>query len=221
MASLAHAGTSTSIPGSVIFDEGQAIIPTPKLESRWRTKQYEKDQERYCSKGVGKILIITDDTSPLSRVPVDLYQLKMYPKTSSRCQEPADDKEIDIDVMAGRTKRELVEMKALKQISTWLRFHNFREMDVNEQQVPSGCFLFKRPEPMCPIHVAAKRGHERIIKFLLMARADPTLKTSRGRTALEIARKADVKSSHRETMEALETAERAVSVRRAIQIMGN
>jgi len=179
MASLAHAGTSTSIPGSVIFDEGQAIIPTPKLESRWRTKQYEKDQE------------------------------------------PADDKEIDIDVMAGRTKRELVEMKALKQISTWLRFHNFREMDVNEQQVPSGCFLFKRPEPMCPIHVAAKRGHERIIKFLLMARADPTLKTSRGRTALEIARKADVKSSHRETMEALETAERAVSVRRAIQIMGN
>ncbi|CAE7208166.1 unnamed protein product [Symbiodinium sp. CCMP2592] len=176
MTSLAHAGTSTSLPGSVIFDEGQAIVPTPKLEIRWRTK-YEK--------------------------------------------EPVDDEEVDIDVMAGRTKRELVQMKALKQISTWLRFHNFREMDVNEQQVPSGCFLITRPESMCPLHVAAKRGHERIIKFLLMARADPTLKTSRGRTALEIARKADVKGSHRETVEALETAEGAVSVRRAIQIMDN
>mmetsp|Transcript_53764 Transcript_53764/g.126082 ORF Transcript_53764/g.126082 Transcript_53764/m.126082 type:complete len:161 (+) Transcript_53764:85-567(+) len=160
MASLAHAGTSTSIPGSVIFDEGQ---------------------------------------------------------------EPADDKEIDIDVMAGRTKRELVEMKALKQISTWLRFHNFREMDVNEQQVPSpsGCFVFRRPECMCPLHVAAKLGHEKIVKSLLMARADPKRKTSRGRTALEIARKADVDGSHHETVEALAIAEGAVSLRRAVQIMGN
>ena len=48
MTSLAHAGTATSLPGSAIFDEDQAgppIIPTPKLESRGRTKQYEKDQE--------------------------------------------------------------------------------------------------------------------------------------------------------------------------------
>ncbi|CAE7212868.1 unnamed protein product [Symbiodinium sp. CCMP2592] len=177
MTSSAHDGTSTCLPGSVIFDEGQAMIPTPKLDSRRRTKQHEK--------------------------------------------ESVEDAEDDIDAMAGLTKRELVQMKALKQISVWLRFHNFREMDVNEQQVPSGCFLFKRPESMCPVHVAAKHGHEGIVRFLLMARADPTLKTSRGRTALEIARKADVKGSHRETVEALETAEGAVSVRRAIQIMDN
>ncbi|CAE7324833.1 unnamed protein product [Symbiodinium sp. CCMP2456] len=177
MASLAHAGTSTSIPGSVIFDEGQAIIPTPKLESRWRTKQYEKDQE------------------------------------------PVDDEEVDIDATAGLTKRELVQMKALTQISSWLRFHKFREMDVNEQQVPSGCFLFKRPESMCPIHVAAKRGHERIIKFLLLARADPKQKTSRGRTALEIAREADTEGSHREAVRTLKAAEKTVSARRAIEMM--
>ena len=91
------------------------------------------------------------------------------------------------------TKRELVQMKALVQISSWLRLYNFWDLDVNEQQVPrpSGCFLFRRPESMRPIHVAAKLGHERIVKSLLMARADPKLKTSRGRTALQIARKAD------------------------------
>ena len=46
MAVCAHAGTSTSLPGSVTFDEGHAIIPTPKLKHRWCTKRYEKDRER-------------------------------------------------------------------------------------------------------------------------------------------------------------------------------
>ena len=46
MALCAHAGTAASLPGYVMFDEGQAIIPTPKLESRWRTKEYEKDPDR-------------------------------------------------------------------------------------------------------------------------------------------------------------------------------
>ena len=107
-------------------------------------------------------------------------------------QEPDDEAEVDVDP-AGLTKRELVQMKALVQISSWLRLYNFWDLDVNEQQVPrpSGCFLFRRPESMRPIHVAAKLGHERIVKSLLMARADPKLKTSRGRTALQIARKAD------------------------------
>ncbi|CAE7208158.1 unnamed protein product [Symbiodinium sp. CCMP2592] len=179
MALCAHAGTSTSIPGCVIFDEGQAIIPAPKLESRWPTEQYEK--------------------------------------------EPVDDENVDIDWMAHLTRRERVQMKALNQISSWLHFYNFRDMDVNEKQVPSssGCFLFRRPECMCPLHVAAKLGHEKIVKSLLMARADPKRKTSRGRTALEIARKADVDGSHRETVEALAIAEGAVSLRRAMQIMGN
>ena len=44
---------------------------------------------------------------------------------------------------------------------------------------------------MRPIHVAAKLGHMRIVKSLLLARADPKQKTSRGRTAVQIARKAD------------------------------
>ncbi|OLQ00872.1 hypothetical protein AK812_SmicGene16414 [Symbiodinium microadriaticum] len=179
MALCAHAGTAASLPGYVMFDEGQAIIPTPKLESRWRTKEYEK--------------------------------------------EPVGDEEVYIDWMAHLTRRERVQMKALHQISSWLRFYNFRDMDANEQQVsiPSGCFRFRRPECTCPIHVAAKLGHETVVKSLLMARADPKRKTSRGRTALEIARKADVNGSHRETVEALEIAERAVSLRRAIEIMSN
>ncbi|CAE7604465.1 unnamed protein product [Symbiodinium sp. CCMP2456] len=118
---------------------------------------------------------------------------------------------------------ERVQMKALSQISSWQRFYNFRDMDVNEQQVPgpSRCFRLRRPESMCPIHVAAKHGHAKIVKSLLMARADPKRKTSRGRTALEIARKADVDGSHREAVEALEIAQGAVSLRRAIEIMGS
>ena len=53
MAFSAHAGTSTSIPGSVIFDEGHSFsiipapTPTPKLGRRWRTKQHEKGPERF------------------------------------------------------------------------------------------------------------------------------------------------------------------------------
>ncbi|CAE7037119.1 unnamed protein product [Symbiodinium sp. CCMP2456] len=177
MAMSAHAGTSTSLPGSVTFAD--AIIPTPTLKSRCRTKKYKKDQE------------------------------------------PHDDEEVDVESTAGLTKRELVHMKALVHISDWLRLYNFWDLDVNEQQVtsPSGCFLFRRPESMRPIHVAAKLGHERIVKCLLLARADPKTKTSRGRTALQIARKANKEGSHRETVEVLEAAETTVSVRGAIEMM--
>ena len=54
MALYAHAGTSTSIPGAVIFDEGHsfsvipAASPTPKLGRRRRRKQHEKDPERFA-----------------------------------------------------------------------------------------------------------------------------------------------------------------------------
>ncbi|CAE7224091.1 unnamed protein product [Symbiodinium sp. CCMP2592] len=189
MAFSAHAGTSTSIPGSVIFDEGHSFsiipapTPTPKLGRRRRAKQHEKGQERFPE---------LDD---------EVY-------------------EVDDEMMAGHTRRERVKMKALNHISAWLRYYSFEEMDVNELQVPSGCFLF-RPESMCAIHVAAKLGHDVIIKTLLIARADPKRKTSRGRTALQIAQKADVDGSHREALEALETADRTMSLRRAIELMSN
>ncbi|CAE7645903.1 unnamed protein product, partial [Symbiodinium necroappetens] len=149
---------------------------------------------------------------------------KRYEKNQvTKYQEPDDDEEVDFDPMTDLTKRELVHKKALVQISSWLRSYNFWDLDVNEQQVtnPSGCFLFRRPESMRPIHVAAKLGHMRIVKSLLLARADPKQKTSRGRTALQIARKADKEGSHRETVEVLEAAETTVSVPRAIELMCN
>ncbi|OLQ10098.1 hypothetical protein AK812_SmicGene6246 [Symbiodinium microadriaticum] len=63
-------------------------------------------------------------------------------------------------------------------------------------------FVFKA-EVIYPIHFAAKQGDVRLVRQLLAAGADPLQKTSRGRTALQIAKKCNRKGSHTEVEELL------------------
>ncbi|CAE7528133.1 unnamed protein product [Symbiodinium sp. CCMP2592] len=83
---------------------------------------------------------------------------------------------------AGAFKRRNLRLLRRVQLEDFLREHRFRDVDEPEQ---CGCFSFK--ERFYPIHIAARQNDNEMIRILLAAGADPSRKTSRGRTAMELA----------------------------------
>mmetsp|Transcript_27282 Transcript_27282/g.64089 ORF Transcript_27282/g.64089 Transcript_27282/m.64089 type:complete len:166 (-) Transcript_27282:207-704(-) len=87
---------------------------------------------------------------------------------------------------AGAFKRRNLRLLRRVQLEDFLREHRFRDVDEPEQ---CGCFSFK--ERFYPIHIAAQQNDNQMIRILLAAGADPSRKTSRGRTAMELAAASD------------------------------
>ncbi|CAK9009469.1 unnamed protein product [Durusdinium trenchii] len=77
-------------------------------------------------------------------------------------------------------------VKKTKKLHDFLEEHGFSE-DVNEPQKPS-CFC--RRECLYPIHVATKNGDAEVVRLLIDAGANPSQKTSKGRSTVGIAQKA-------------------------------
>ena len=90
------------------------------------------------------------------------------------------------DEKAGSFKRRNLRLVRRVQLDDFLREHRFRDVDEPEQ---CGCFSFK--ERFYPIHIAARLNDSQMIRILLAAGADPSRKSSRGRTALELAEASD------------------------------
>ena len=70
-------------------------------------------------------------------------------------------------------------------LKAFLRAHRFS--DVNEPRQAPRCLPLKKPEQLWPLHVAAQRGDAEVVRLLLKQGADPEQRTSRQRTAQEIA----------------------------------
>mmetsp|Transcript_8875 Transcript_8875/g.21040 ORF Transcript_8875/g.21040 Transcript_8875/m.21040 type:complete len:194 (-) Transcript_8875:58-639(-) len=106
-------------------------------------------------------------------------------------------------------KRQQVRQRKQQELSVFLREHRCEH--VNEPQSLSGCFGlhlgFK--EVVYPIHLAARRGDARITRLLLAEGADPSQKTSKGRTALDIA----IRHANKKVQEVLENPVQAIPVR--------
>ncbi|CAJ1423323.1 unnamed protein product, partial [Effrenium voratum] len=83
-------------------------------------------------------------------------------------------------------------------LQDFLRRHRCEH--VSEPQLASGCLRVAFKEELYPIHVAAQLGDAKAIRLLLAEGADPFQPTSRGRTALDIARQ----HAHPEVQELLE-----------------
>ncbi|OLQ13168.1 Caskin-2 [Symbiodinium microadriaticum] len=85
-------------------------------------------------------------------------------------------------------------------------------LDVLEPRTRPRCFLWSK-ELVYPIHVAAALGDAYIVRLLLKAGADLKQKTSRGRTAADIAAQEDRYGSHREVLELVRGAIKVMSLR--------
>mmetsp|Transcript_80705 Transcript_80705/g.127496 ORF Transcript_80705/g.127496 Transcript_80705/m.127496 type:complete len:155 (-) Transcript_80705:377-841(-) len=103
----------------------------------------------------------------------------------------------------GSLKRKAKEQRKVLGMKQFLEMHKFE--DVNEPQQPrSGCCFVAQREQLYPVHLAAQQGNAEVVASLLRAGADKDQLTSKGRSALQLARTADVHGSHLQVIEVLE-----------------
>mmetsp|Transcript_44617 Transcript_44617/g.83325 ORF Transcript_44617/g.83325 Transcript_44617/m.83325 type:complete len:173 (-) Transcript_44617:65-583(-) len=114
-------------------------------------------------------------------------------------------------------KRQMRKNKRQKELQAFLKKHGFSE-DVHAPKQPQGCFILRK-ESMYPIHVAAQMGNRNVVRQLLSEGAEPEQKTSKGRTALDIAQAANDGGSHLEVLVLLQSRVRFVSAREAKELL--
>jgi len=72
-------------------------------------------------------------------------------------------------------------------LQTFMRRNRLK--DVNEPQMPEGCFLFRlRRETFYPLHYAVLENDAEMVNMLLIAGSDPHQKSSKGRRPEDLAR---------------------------------
>eukprot|EP00439_Symbiodinium_sp_Y106_P053693 s23_g7.t1 len=108
-------------------------------------------------------------------------------------------------------KQSLRSQRNKEVLNEFLQEHRF-DQDVLEPRASPCCFLWSK-ELVYPIHVAAAVGNAEIVRLLLKAGADLAQKTSRGRTAADIAAQEDRYGSHREVLELVRGAVKFMSLR--------
>ncbi|CAJ1352467.1 unnamed protein product [Effrenium voratum] len=102
------------------------------------------------------------------------------------------------------------------QLKQFLRANKCKE--VNESVDQQGCLSLWK-ERLFPLHIAARNGDKDMVRILLAAGADSEQKTSRGRTAADLARHADKDRSHQDVLALLSTDVKVVDAR-TLQQMG-
>ncbi|CAE7654526.1 nipblb, partial [Symbiodinium pilosum] len=143
------------------------------------------------------------------------WKLPQVPQESNNSHDDEEDDGVEIWIGdPGHTFEVPKEFKARRQqrqdmrdeqnyiLQDWLRKHGFSR-DVTEPRMPKGCFIWKE-ETVWPIHVAARLGDAEIVRLLLSAGADPKQRSSKGRTATDMALEADFFGSHKAVFQTME-----------------
>lgn len=129
-----------------------------------------------------------------------------------------DPQDQEIQETKSTSRRRQWRLQREKKLFQFLESHGFSS-DVCEPRAPAGCVLF-RVEVLYPIHVAAQKGECEVVRMLIAAGADPSQRTSRGRTAVDFAVKS--KSPHtRQLLELLRSQGRVLCLRDAVNMMQN
>eukprot|EP00434_Breviolum_minutum_P009168 symbB.v1.2.008076.t1/scaffold504.1/size194584/12 len=104
-------------------------------------------------------------------------------------------------------------------LQMFLESHKFGK-DVNEPRISKGCFLFRKSkEVIYPLHKATELGDTEMVRLLLSAGADPEQRTSKGRSAEDIAREEDLIGSHQEILLLLQSQIKVLPLREAVKLM--
>mmetsp|Transcript_5769 Transcript_5769/g.13301 ORF Transcript_5769/g.13301 Transcript_5769/m.13301 type:complete len:191 (-) Transcript_5769:7-579(-) len=116
------------------------------------------------------------------------------------------------------SRRDMQKLECQARLREFLRSHDFSN-DLDEpRKAASGCLgLFAKRDRDRPIHVAARLGENEMVRLLLKAGADPTVKNSSGKTALDVAKAVNQRGSHQLVIEVLKT--NVMSLGQAVQLM--
>ena len=104
-------------------------------------------------------------------------------------------------------------------LKEFLNSFDFSDVCEPRANCKCSCFRWLTGEVVYPIHEAARIGNARIVRLLLQANADPAQRTSKGRSAAEIARGADQFGSHAEVLDMLVGGLKVLQLREAVAIM--
>lgn len=118
------------------------------------------------------------------RDPRDLRdQGRSRPDSSHRSESP--------NPTRGKLHRLAREKKDEKKLEEFLAKYHFEDVE-GDCALPlrsrPRCLFFSTPERFFPIHVASQEGNLGVVHMLLQQKVDPQQKTSRGRTALAVAK---------------------------------
>mmetsp|Transcript_11506 Transcript_11506/g.27141 ORF Transcript_11506/g.27141 Transcript_11506/m.27141 type:complete len:160 (+) Transcript_11506:30-509(+) len=102
-----------------------------------------------------------------------------------------------------------------RHLAKFMKKQGFQHVD----KPPMSCWRNPFEEVKCPIHVAAQNGDYQALRGLLAAGAEPSRRTSKNRTALDLAKSRDRFGSHRKVIELLEADVKIHSMRGALQLM--
>ena len=137
--------------------------------------------------------------------------------TPSNSSEASSESLYSGDSLRLYVKRRQRRQKCHEQVLRFLDEHKFGT-DVSEPKI--SCFSFLR-EAVCPIHVAASLGDAQMVRLLMQAGADVGQKTSKGRTAADLAREHDASGSHRDVLDLLGGKVRTMALREFMSMHTN
>ena len=123
-------------------------------------------------------------------------------------------------VISARTFAKQRQRKQLsaERLKNFLLTHNFSE-DVREPRMPRLSCIGLGKEALYPIHVAASLGDAQMVRLLAKAGADFQQRTSKGRTAIELAMERDSAGSHRDTLDLLRGKVKTMALREFVSLM--
>eukprot|EP00439_Symbiodinium_sp_Y106_P023762 s2874_g2.t3 len=135
-------------------------------------------------------------------------------------EQAQEEKEDDAAVIGrprnGTLRRLRSRERQVAKVEEFLQSNDYRGLEEKRaNEGAGGCMPFR--ERFCPLHLAVQKGEVEMVKLLLASGADPTQRTSRGRTALQLAKRHA--RPVREAMEDLLSCQgRVYSVRQVLEM---
>jgi len=117
---------------------------------------------------------------------------------ASKTQEKAERERLEAEAQAAEDKANR------SKVASFLKLNGFGADVKAPKKVSEACGLPFTSKSVHPIHVAAEQGDPTILQLLIKANADPTTKTSGGKTAFELAQKKDKAGSHEAVLKILQ-----------------
>lgn len=120
----------------------------------------------------------------------ELERARVAREEAAKAKEKAERERLEAEARAAEEKA-----RKLK-LASFLKLNGFTQDPKASKKVSEACGLPFTSKTVYPIHVAAEQGDATILELIIQANADPTQKTSGGKTALELAQKKSKGGSH-------------------------
>ena len=188
--------------------------PEPPLPS-WHFDRKDSQDSRKDEHDEPDAELEEDAPHSLSGLSLDMLRETMSSGLASYSSWGSTGSEMSLRSFAKQRKRKQLSKERL---DLFLKKHNFPKDVCEPRQSRLSCVSLGR-EMLYPIHVAARLGDAQMVRLLMQAGADVGQKTSKGRTAADLAREHDASGSHWDVLDLLAGKVRTMALREFVWLM--